>query len=157
MLFRRSAPDSSGIEGALASLVRFAPPFEIDRIGLLGGKAPRPAGVLTFCFGFQDVPFLARAERREGRPFLTLAGDLGSLPFSIENPRRRRRLLKVLQAAQTGTTMQWEVNQDQRMRVSGEIELGMPLTPVAVIAGAATLLVHCRPYVDLIVRVANEA
>lgn len=156
MLFRRSAPEPD-VERALASLGRFAPPFEIDRLGLLGGKPPKPTGVLTFCFGFQDVPFQARAARREGRPFLTLTGDLGSLPFSIENPRRRRRLLKVLQAAQTGTTMQWEVNQDQRMRVTGEIELGLPLTPMAVVAGAATLLVHCRPYVDLIVRVANEA
>ncbi len=157
MLFRHSAPDPGGANKVLASLGRFNPPFEIDRLGLLGGKAPRPTGVMTFCFGFQDVPFQARTERRDGRPFLTLTGDLGSLPFSIENPRRRRRLLKVLQAAQTGTTMQWEVNQDQRMKVSGDIELGLPLTPTAVIAGAATLLVHCRPYIDLIVRVANEA
>src|SRR5216684_3017339 len=114
----------SALAGLIASFGRFMPPFEIDR-GLTPGDAgARPTGVLTFCFGFQDVPFQARAERRDGRPWLTLTGDLGSLPFSIENPRRRRRLLKVLHGA---------------------------------VAGAATLLVHCRPYIDLIVKVANEA
>ncbi len=147
----------SALAGLIASFGRFMPPFEIDR-GLTPGDAgARPTGVLTFCFGFQDVPFQARAERRDGRPWLTLTGDLGSLPFSIENPRRRRRLLKVLHGAVAGTTLQWEVNQDHRMRVIGDIELGMPLTPMAVVAGAATLLVHCRPYIDLIVKVANEA
>lgn len=143
--------------GLIASFGRFELPFEIDRGFGPGDAVARPNGVLTFCFGFQDVPFQARAERRDGRPWLTLTGDLGSLPFSIENPRRRRRLLKVLSGAQAGTTLQWEVNQDHRMRVIGEIELGMPLTPMAVVAGAATLVVHCRPYIDLIVRVANEA
>lgn len=150
-------PNGSAPAVLIASLGRVALPFEIDQgIGpeRLGA---RPNGVLAFCFGFQDVPFQARAERRDGRPWLTLVGDLGSLPFSIENPRRRRRLLKVLHGAQAGTTLHWEVDQDHRMRVIGEIELGLPLTPMAVIAGAATLLVHCRPYIDLVVKVANEA
>jgi hypothetical protein len=152
----RLDPNSSAPAGLIASFGRFELPFEIDR-GLVPGDAgASPTGVLTFCFGFQDVPFQARAERRDGRPWLTLTGDLGSLPFSIENPRRRRRLLKVLHGAQAGTTLRWEVDQDHRMRVIGEIELGLPLTPMAVVAGAATLLVHCRPYIDLIVKVASE-
>lgn len=153
----RVDPNKSVPAGLIASFGRFVMPFEIDRGLAPGDVGARPTGVLTFCFGFQDVPFQARAERRDGRPWLTLTGDLGSLPFSIENPRRRRRLLKVLNGAQAGTTLHWEVDQDHRMRVVGEIELGMPMTPMAVIAGATTLLVHCRPYIDLIVQVANEA
>lgn len=150
------APNGSAPAGLIASLGSVALPLEIDRGFGPGDAGPRPTGVLNFCFGFQDVPFQARAERRDGRPWLTLTGDLGSLPFSIEHPRRRRRLLKVLHGAQAGTTLKWEVDQDHRMRVIGEIELGLPLTPMAVIAGAATLLVHCRPYIDLVVKVANE-
>jgi hypothetical protein len=149
--------DRAALAGLIASFGRFVPPFEIDGGLTPGAAGARPTGVLTFCFGFQDVPFQARAERRDGRPWLTLIGDLGSLPFSIEHPRRRRRLLKVLHGAQAGTTLQWEVNPDHRMRVIGDIELGMPLTPMAVVAAAATVVVHCRPYIDLIVRVANEA
>jgi hypothetical protein len=152
----RPAPNGSAPTGLIASLGSVALPLEIDRGFGPGDGGARPSGVLTFCFGFQDVPFQARAERRDGRPWLTLTGDLGSLPFSIENPRRRRRLLKVLHGAQAGTTLHWEVDQDHRMRVIGEIELGLPLTPMAVIAGAATLLVHCRPYIDLVVKVASE-
>ncbi|HKW54083.1 MAG TPA: hypothetical protein VJO12_10340 [Stellaceae bacterium] len=153
----RLASNGSAPAGLIASLSGVALPFEIDRGFAPGDVGARPNGVLTFCFGFQDVPFQARSERRDGRPWLKLVGDLGSLPFSIENPRRRRRLLKVLHGAQAGTTLQWEVDQDHRMRVIGEIELGLPLTPMAVIAGAATLLVHCRPYIDLVVKVASEA
>src|SRR5260221_13239067 len=147
----------SALAGLIASFGRFVPPFEIGR-GLPPGDAgARPAGVLPLCFGSQDVPFQARAERRQGRPWLTLTGDLGSLPFSIENPRRRRRLLKVLNGAQAGTTLNWEVNQDHRMRVIGDIELGLPLTPMAAVAGGATLLGPCRPSIDLIFRVPNTA
>ena len=92
----RLAPNGSVPAGLIASLGSVALPLEIDR-GLRPGDAgARPTGVLNFCFGFQDVPFQAHAERRDGRPWLTLTGDLGSLPFSIEHPRRRRRLLKVL-------------------------------------------------------------
>src|SRR5260221_7813529 len=90
----------SALAGLIASFGRFVPPFEIDR-GLTPGDAgARPTGGLTFCFGFQDVPFQARAERRQGRPWLTLTVDLGSPPFSIENPRPPRRPLQGPNGAQ---------------------------------------------------------
>src|SRR6185312_16267233 len=86
----------------LAALSRFVPPFEIDRFGAApdGIEPARPSGVLDFRFCFSEVPFSARTERRDGRPVLTLIGDLGTLPFTIENARRRQRLRLVLDAAQ---------------------------------------------------------
>jgi hypothetical protein len=144
-------------DGAIASLGRIAPPFEIDRFGASFGLGPaRASGVLTFHFCFQEIPFSARTERRNDRPVLHLTGDLGVLPFTIENAPRRRRLRKVLAAAQRASGLHWELTPQHVIRAGGEIDLGLPLTPVAVIAGATTLLLHSRPYLELIVAVASE-
>ena len=142
----------------VASLGRFEPPFEIDRFGASFGIGPaRPSGILNFRFCFQEVPFQAHTERRDGRPVLSLTGDLGILPFTIENATRRRRLRKVLSAAKQASGLCWEIGADQCIRVTGEIDLGDTLTPTAVIAGATTLLLKSRPYLDLIIAVASES
>jgi hypothetical protein len=142
----------------LAALSRLAGPIEIDRVEGASTDLPpaRPSGVLRFRFCFREVPFEARAERRLHRPILRLTGDLGTLPFSIENPARRRRLRKVLAAAELFSGLRWEVTPAQTIRASGEIDLGTALTPTAIIAGTATLLLQSRPYIDLITTVAGE-
>lgn len=150
--------DGSPPEGVVASLGRVAPPFEIDRFGTSFGLDPaRPSGVLKFRFCFKEVPFTAQTERRQGRPVLTLTGDLGVLPFSIENARRRRRLRKVLAYARQASGLSWEVTPEQLIRASGEADLGLPLTPTAIIAGATTLLLRSRAYLELIVAVGGES
>jgi hypothetical protein len=142
----------------LAALSRLAGPIEIDRVeGAIADLPPaRPSGVLRFRFCFREVPFEARAERRQERPVLCLTGDLGTLPFTIENAIRRRRLRKVLAAAELFSGLRWEVTPAQTIRASGEIDLGTALTPTAIIAGTATLLLQSRPYIDLITAVAGE-
>jgi len=145
-------------KGILASLGRMEPPFEIDRFGASFGLGPaRPSGVLKFRFCFREVPFTAQAERRHDRPVLSLTGDLGILPFTIEHATRRRRLRKVLSAARQASGLCWEITEQHHIRVTGEIDLGLPLTPTAVIAGAATLLLRSGPYLELIVAVGGEA
>ncbi len=144
-------------EGAIASLGRVAPPFEIDRFGASFGLGPaRASGMLTFHFSFNEVPFTARTERREDKPMLRLTGNLGVLPYTIENATRRRRLRKVLAAAQRASGLRWEITPHHLISASGEIDLCLPLTPTSVIAGAATLLLRSRPYLELIVAVAGE-
>ncbi|HXY99764.1 MAG TPA: hypothetical protein VEI03_07165 [Stellaceae bacterium] len=152
------APISALPEGVIASLGRVELPLEIDSFDASFGLRPaRPSGVLNFRFCFKEVPFTARTERRHGRPVLQLTGDLGLLPYSIENAARRRRLRKVLAAARHASGLRWELTAEHLIRASGEIDLGLPLTPTAVIAGTATLLLRSRPYLELIVAVAGES
>jgi len=155
LLSDASAPSPGSV---LASLSRLVGPIEIDRVegAVADLPPPRPSGVLRFRFCFREVPFEARAERRQDRPILSLTGDLGTLPFSIENPTRRRRLRKVLAAAELFSGLRWEVTPAQTIRANGEIDLGTALTPTAIIAGTATLLLQSRPYIDLITAVASE-
>lgn len=145
-------------EGVVASLGRMAPPFDIDRFGASFGLGPaQPSGVLKFRFCFKEVPFTALAERRHGQAVLSLTSDLGLLPFTIENARRRRRLRKVLSATGRASGLSWKITPDHHIRATGEIDLGLPLTPTAIIAGATTLLVRSRPYLELIVAVGGES
>lgn len=150
--------DATAPGGVLAALGRLSGPIEIDRVEGASADLPpaRPSGVLRFRFCFREVPFEARAERRKNRPILSLRGDLGTLPFTIENPARRRRLRKVLAAAELFSGLRWEVTPEQTIRASGEIDLGTALTPTAIIAGTATLLLQSRPYIDLITTIAGE-
>ncbi len=150
------APVSALPEGAIASLGRVVLPLEIDRFGASFGLRPaRASGVLNFRFCFKEVPFTAQTERRQGRPVLRITGDLGLLPYSIENAARRRRMRKVLAAARRASGLRWELTAQHLIRASGEIDLGLPLTPTAVIAGATTLLLRSRPYLELVVAVAG--
>lgn len=151
------AAEGPAPQGVLASFGRLTPPFDIDGFGASFGLGPaRPPGPLKFRFCFNEVPFTAEADRRQGRPVLSLTGDLGILPYSIEAASRRRRLRKVLAAARHASGLSWEVTAEHHIKVAGAIDLGLPLTPMAVIAGATTLLLRSRPYLELIVAVGGE-
>jgi hypothetical protein len=143
----------------IASLARLEPPFEIDRFGLSfsqGAAAHGPDTLLTFRFSFREIPFEGRARRRDGQPALSLIGDLGYLPFTIENARRRRRMRTILEQAQRGSGLRWEISSRNQIRVSGEIVMGLPLTPTAMLAGVTTLLLRSRPYLELAVSIGGE-
>jgi hypothetical protein len=142
---------------ALAAIAAAERPIDIDRFGAsFGVGLARGAGVLTFRFCFREVPFTASLERRAERPVLRLAGELGHLPYTIENPARRRRLRTALAAARQGSGLDWEITERNVIRASGEIEIGRPLTPPAIVAGATTLLLRSQPYLELIVTLASE-
>jgi hypothetical protein len=142
---------------ALAAIAAAEPPIDIDRFGAsFGLGSTRGPGLLTFRFCFREVPFAASLERRAERPVLRLAGELGYLPYSIENPTRRRRLRTALAAVREGSGLRWEITEGNLIRASGEIDIGRPVTPTAIVAGAATLLLRSRPYLELIVATASE-
>ncbi len=144
--------------GLVAALGRNETPLEVDRLAAaFPDLAQVPRSITSFRFGFHEVPFQGRLERRGNRPVLTLIGDLGLLPFTIENARRRRRMLHIASTGPHATGMRWEITPQHEIRVQGEIELSVPLTVHAVIAGVASLLLRVSPYLDLFVEVAGEA
>jgi hypothetical protein len=152
------AADVPPPQDMIASLAQLAPPLDLDRFGASFGLGPgRSGGPLCFRFCFKEVPFTARIAQQQDGAALSLTGDLGTLPFTAESPRRRRRLRLVLAAARRAPGMAWEITGDHHISVSGETMLALPLTPVAVIAAATGLLLRSRPYLELIVGVAGEA
>lgn len=144
--------------GLLAALGDASFPLELDRLEALAGGDPRPpaAAPLAFRFCFGEIPFQGHAERRDGRVVVTLEGTLGTLPFTIESARRRRRLGKLLVALRRRSGSRWAIDGRQRVTVRGEIALDMPLTPAAVVTGIVALLLRERRALDFVVAVAGE-
>lgn len=153
-----SLTGSLAAPGLLASLSKLTLPLDASEFAhaLSGVTQSEPSAAIDFRFLFGEVAFRAHAEDRCERVVLTLVGDLGFLPFTIENSRRRRRLRNVLAAAQRGSGLRWEITPQHEIRVTGDVELARPLAPLAVITGAVTLLARGRPYLDLVVSVAGE-
>jgi hypothetical protein len=141
--------------GLIASLGRLELPLEFNRAHAALTESD-PCTAVAFRFLFREVPFVGQAQRRDGRIAVTLRGDLGYLPFTIENARRRRRLRTVLTAANHASGMRWEITAGHAIRVSGEMDSTAPFTPTAIIATALTLLLRSRLYLDLAVAVAGE-
>lgn len=151
--------DSSHLPtGLIASLGRLELPLEFNRAraALTGLEKADPCSAVAFRFLFREVPFEGQAERRDGRTVVALTGDLGFLPFTIENARRRRRLRMVLAAANQASGMRWEITPRHAIRISGAIDSAAPFAPTAIIATAITLLLRSRDYLELAVAVAGE-
>ncbi len=134
-------------QSVIAALGGVALPLELDRSELLGRDSARP---VAFRFAFREVPFACAVERRDGHPVLTLTGDLGALPYTAEGPERRQSVRAVVAAARQRSGLDWQVTPQQQILVRGGISLAFPLTPVAMIVGAVTLLLRARPFLDLL-------
>jgi hypothetical protein len=131
--------------GVVATLGQSKLPLELDRLHLLGRDGSEP---LAFRFVFHEVPFSCRAERRGDRAALALTGDFGALPYTAENAERRRSVQEALTTARGNSGLDWDVTAQQQIEVRGDIDLGLPLTPVALVAGAVTLLMRAQPFLD---------
>jgi len=131
--------------GVVATLGQSKLPLELDRLHLLGRDGSEP---LAFRFVFHEVPFSCRAERQGSRAVLALTGDFGALPYTAEDAPRRRSVQEALTAARSNSGLDWDVTPQQQIEVRGDVDLGLPLTPVALVAGAVTLLMRAQPFLD---------
>jgi hypothetical protein len=105
---------------------------------------------VAFRFAYREVPFACTATRENGRPVLTLTGDFGALPYTAAGPARRQAVQTVVAAAQRRSGLDWHVTPEQQIVMKGGISLAKPLTPVAVIVGAVTVLLRARPYLEVL-------
>ena len=122
----------------------------------LAVPALRAGNSAAFRFSYNEVPFLAQIRRANSRAVLSLTGEFGTLPYSIESLRRRRRLGQVLAAARRTSGLGWELTPRHEIRASCEAELADPPSPLAAVTAAIALLLKSRPYIELLVAVAGE-
>jgi len=52
--------------------------------------------------------------------------------------------------------LDWQVTPQQEIIVRGGISLALPLTPVAMVTGAVTLLLRTRPFLELLLETMSE-
>ncbi|MGH7123895.1 MAG: hypothetical protein ACREFI_05945, partial [Stellaceae bacterium] len=97
-----------------------------------------------------EVPFACTAIRENGYLLLTLTGDFGALPYTAQGPERRQAVQSVVAVARQRSGLDWQVTPEQQIVMKGGISLTPPLTPVAMIAGAVTVLLRARPYLEVL-------
>jgi len=131
----------------IASIGGIRLPLELDRIHLLGCGGKQP---LRFRFAFHEVPFSCIAERRDGRSIPALTGDFGVLPYTAEGPERRRAVQTAVAAAQQRSGLRWSVTPQRQIEVKGDIGLGLPLTPMALVAGTVALFLRAGTHLELL-------
>jgi hypothetical protein len=140
-------------QSIIAALGGFGLPLELDRSEFFGSGATRP---VAFRFTFREVPFSCIAERKDGQPVLVLTGDFGALPYTAEGPERRKAVQTVVAHARCRSGLDWQVTPHQEIIVRGGISLALPLTPVAMVTGAVTLLLRARPFLELLLETMTE-
>ncbi len=89
------------VDRAAASIAE-ARPIDIDAaVGGAYGALTRRADKAPLVFGFswRGIDFHGRIEAPQGRLRLTLASEIASLPFSIEDPAARKSAIAVVEAA----------------------------------------------------------
>jgi hypothetical protein len=133
-------------------------PIELDRLSLPQAMAARRDGQrFGFRFVWRDVPFSGTVTGDGAPARLTVTGELGPLPFTIEAARRRNRALRTLAAAQRSTDLDWRLTAAQEIVVSGETMLVGPSTPGAMIAGAVGVIARGDHYLALLLDVLGDA
>ncbi|HLJ20815.1 MAG TPA: hypothetical protein VKU84_11485 [Stellaceae bacterium] len=141
-------------ESVIATLGGFTLPLELDRPEMFGRGDTRP---VAFRFTYREVPFACTATRESGHPVLTLTGDFGALPYTAEGAERRQAVQTVVSAARQGSGLDWHVTPEQQIVMKGEISLTLPLTPVTMIAGAVTVVLRARPYLEVLLDTLAQA
>lgn len=143
---------------AVAALVRSSLPLDIGWLDTRRSALPAPRHQpLAFRFCFDEVPFDARVSWQGDRAVLALVGALGTLPFTVEDGRRRQQLESLLAAARRGSGLDWRVDNRQEMAVLGSVEIAAPVTPTALFSSLVALLLRCRPYLAVLADDAAEA
>jgi len=131
----------------IATLGGFELPIELDRADIFGRGDQRP---VAFRFTFHEVPFSCTVTREDGQPILTLTGDFGALLYAAEGPERRQAVRTVVAAARRRSGLDWHVTPQQQIVMQGGLALTLPLAPVAMIAGAVSVLLRARPYLEVL-------
>jgi hypothetical protein len=107
-----------------------------------------------FSFIWMDIHFqgsIQFEERKGGRPWLTLSGNLGPLPFTAEDVGRRARLL-ALGGAAIVENAHFQVSADSDILFGHKAELPEPVTEFAVLGQTVALLAQAKPYLEIAAR-----
>lgn len=126
-----------------------APPEMIERAQRLIKPLTLPA---EFTFAWMGIRFHAVIEDAgdEGA-LIRLAGDLGPVPYSVEDRERRARWTKLC-ALEISDNGQFGITPDLRFQFNYQIRLTNPLSPISILGQTTALLAHAKPYLDIAAR-----
>ena len=123
-------------------------PMGLDQVASLGGKDAD--GPLEFSFEYQGYIFAVQADASEQRTNIKFRANLGSLPYTAEDPVARSSAYAVLRAASQVLGGKVRLTPRQRVILLDDITVDEPFTPVVLLSLSTRVLVQAKPYLELL-------
>lgn len=125
-------------------------PLGLDQVASLAGKDAD--GPLEFTFEYQGYVFAVQADASQQRTNMKFRANLGSLPYTAEDPVARSSAYAVLKSASQVLGGKVRLTPRQRVILSDDITIDAPLTPVVLLSLSTRVLVQAKPYLELLAR-----
>ena len=103
-----------------------------------------------FTFKVYGFPFIAIIDDVDGQNRLRLIGDVGTVPFSAENPRARARIMKLIGWGEAADQCRFSSATGGRLAFLGETEVPQPLTGRGVVTALVKYILRTRAYFFLV-------
>ena len=113
----------------------------------LARAAPKPP--LGFRFRWQEQQYVGRIERGDGGLILKLLGDIGPLPYSAENRKRRESWISLANWRSGETEYRFGVTARRRLTLLAQRPIDEPLSVISIMAELTKMLMAVRPYLTL--------
>lgn len=106
---------------------------------------------VTFTFRSYNIGFDAVVVHTSGDGArLTVRGDLGVLPFSVESAQARNYINSVIAVGEDLPYAEISLTRSQSIVLKGAMNFDMPPTPTTIVAASAVIVIATKPFVDLI-------
>lgn len=147
-------PSDTGqtIAPAIAFMAQQPLPFEAGSLVVASdGRMRRvePRNCLRLRFEHLGIPMEATAWRAaEGNVRVRIDASLGPLPYTVEDPGRRRRALALLLAARFMDMPVLLLNREQEIVLRAEAEVQPPVSQLGLITAITSLVVDVHPFLE---------
>jgi hypothetical protein len=141
------------IPTTLSFLANHPLPIEVGTITVgPDGKPQRQArAVLEFGFEFFGSEFAARVEPTETGACLKLSTVLAPMPYTGEHRQCRRDAQIIIRASRSGMPHgRLMLDPQGQICLVGELGIGSPVTPAALVATTTRMLIAATPWISLL-------
>lgn len=151
-----SVPLAARLEAiqSLAEVARNALPLGMNAVfmtpeGVLGiARPPRPSK-LTFVA--EGLPFHAAVSPDgEDGAICQIWAEVGHIPYTVQSPDRRRRILSILRGIRGLSRARFVVQDGQKILLVGESRIAGQVTPEDLILETVLLIQEARPFLRLL-------
>ena len=127
-------------------------PFDLLKVmeeakARLERAAPKPP--LSFRFRWQGQQYAGRIERVDDGLILKLLGDIGPVPYSAENPRRRESWISLAHWRGRESEYRFIVTPRRRLTLLAHRPIAEPLSVTSIMGELTRMLLSVRPYLTL--------
>lgn len=151
-----SNPRSGQTVGRLA---RDDVPFLFDAVAVQpdGAIVHTTRKALNFSFDCFGATFAAACRRVDGQYMVTVAADLGPVPFSAESVRARREVQDLVAVAAHTAETRMTITDEQTIRIDSTFALLQPVSPVVMLTAIAELLLTLKPTLARLAEILADA